>query len=145
MQPYQPRRTAALDPMTHGEWTLKSYSIVHDASPFDASRFAAGLPLALACLPSPAITPARLGVGFVIQHQGRNIDDIVLGWWDRENELPLRVFVRDPADGDRWRPAKGSESVCVWDLEVIWNERQTYIATILGTASGQGRVEYLSL
>jgi hypothetical protein len=28
--------------------------------------------------------------------------------------------------------ADPSESVCVWDLEVIWAERQAYVDTLLG-------------
>lgn len=140
---YQPRPITPLDPVTHGDWTLKSYSIVYGPHAFDPSRFTDGRRLALACLPTPAVTPERLGVGFLIEHQGRDVDYLVLGWWDRENELPLRVFVCDPADGDGWRPARGSESVCVWDLQVIWAEREAYVWTVLGSDPGTRRKEYL--
>jgi hypothetical protein len=67
----------------------------------------------------------------------------VLGWWDRDNELPLRVFVRDTADGEGWRAARGSESVCVWDLQVIWAEREAYVATVMGADADAGRARYL--
>jgi hypothetical protein len=143
MRPYQPRAVARLAPVIHGDWTLKSYSIVYGTEPFDPARFTGGLPLALACLPQPAVTPDRLGVGFVIEHQGRQIDYLVLGWWDRQNELPLRIFVRDYADDGKWRPARGSESVCVWDLEVIWHERQAYVDTVMRADSTDGEDRYL--
>ena len=64
-------------------------------------------------------------------HRARNVVH-VLRWWDRENELPIRVWVAEQDGGPpRWRPAQGSESVCVWDLDVIWHERQASVRTLL--------------
>ena len=143
MHPYQPRPIAPLGLVRHGDWTLKSYSITFGSAAFAPARFAEGRRLALESLPTPAVTPDRSGVGFLIEHQGRNIDYLVLAWWDRENELPLRVFVRDDRAGEAWRPARGSESVCVWDLQVIWAEREAYVATVLATDTEKGKEEYL--
>ncbi len=84
--------------------------------------------MAMAELPQPAQIVGRPGLGFLICHQGRTGDYTILCWWDRENELPIRVFVRDDQG---WRPARGSESVCVWDLEVIWHERCAYVESML--------------
>src|SRR5687767_2888905 len=118
VQPYSPRPITPLDTIRSGDWALKAYAIVYGGGAFAASRFDDGRHMALASLPEPAVAAGRPGVGFIIEHQGRNVDYLVLGWWDRENELPLRVFVRDASDGEGWRPARGSESVCVWDLQV---------------------------
>ena len=30
-----------------------------------------------------------------------------------------------------WRPAGVNESFCVWDLRVIWWEREAYVGTML--------------
>jgi hypothetical protein len=132
MQPFSPRPTLLLDPIVREGWRLKQYSIVFGDSAFNRLRFDSGLTAALAELPAPAIAPDRPGVGFVILHQGRDIDYIVLAWWDRENELPLRVFVRERVAGKPWRPARGSESVCVWDLQVLAAERDAYVETVMG-------------
>jgi hypothetical protein len=70
-------------------------------------------------------------------HQGRG-DYLVLGWWDNENELPLRVLVWGESG---WREARGSESVCVWDLRILWHERDAYVATVL---SGRDPADYLA-
>jgi hypothetical protein len=67
----------------------------------------------------------------------------VLGWWDRENELPLRVFVSPDLSAGSWRRSEGSESVCVWDLEILWAEREFYVATVLKPGSGDV-AEYLA-
>lgn len=125
---------------------MKRYSIRYGHAPFDPSRFDEGRALAIAALPTPATASGRCGVGFVIEHQGDNVDYLVLGWWDRDNELPLRVYVRDGVQ--LWRPARGGESVCVWDLQVIWAERQAYVGTVMapdGTADAYLRHDTLSL
>ena len=136
MHPYHPRTIRFHGVRPHGEWRVKLYSITYDAAhPLEWPRFQAGLELAFGELPRPEWEEGRAGVGFVIAHQGRNADYAVLGWWDRENELPVRVFIRDGAQG--WRAARGGESFCVWDLQVLWAEREAYVATVLAPgASG---------
>ena len=69
----------------------------------------------------------------MIAHQGRTALYCVLGWWDNENELPLEVFVRGREPGAEWHLARGPESVCVWDLQVIAFERDAYVATVLSS------------
>lgn len=130
MQPYQPRAIAFVELRSVRDWQLKIYSVRYGQSPLDWGRFKTGLAVAEAALPTPAVTPARPGVGFMILHQGRTGNYVVLAWWDQENELPLRVFVQRSAS-EAWRPARDSESICVWDLEVIAHERNAYVASVL--------------
>lgn len=125
---YEPRPLAFLEVRTVRGFRLKCYSIRHGERPLDLETFEAGLKRAEDELPTPPINAERPGVGFVIMHQGRTGDYLILCWWDRENELPLRVFIRDR---DGWRAAAGGESVCVWDLRVIWWEREAYVSTVL--------------
>lgn len=123
-----------------GAWRLKEYAITLENTPLHETDFEAGVRAALDCLPSAAVAAARPGVGMLLLHAGRGALYVVLAWWDNENELPLRVFVR--ADGERtWRPAGSHESVCVWDLEVIGFERQAYTETVL--AADSDIAEYL--
>lgn len=133
--PYAPRPIRFRGLRRHGDWRLKEYTIVYGDGRLNEADYAAGLPGALAALPSPAVEPQRPGVGFLIVHQGRGATYIVLAWWDNENELPLRVFVRNH-DEAAWRPAAGSESVCVWDLLVIAFERDAYVRCVLSSAGG---------
>ena len=134
MPPFKPyiarpiRYTGLAEP--HG-YCIKTYAVVYGSGPFRDNDFAEGLRLAFDTLPQPAVTEVRPGVGFAIAHQGNGADYSVLAWWDNENELPLRVFVREQRAGATWRPARGGESVCVWDLEVIGYERQAYVETLL--------------
>lgn len=137
---YRPRPTV-FDGVRESEgWRLKEWRITDGKSPLDPSRFDDALRLVFAELPSPAVTRERPGVGFLILHQATGMDYAVIGWWDRENECPIRVFV-DLGDG--WRPAEGGESVCVWDLEVIHRERELYVQWIIGNPDGPDIEAYL--
>jgi hypothetical protein len=129
MQPFAPRPIRFLRVHEYRGWRIKLYSIVlPEAS--GKPDFESGLTLALGALPDAAQTTSRPGVGFCVLHAGRGADYAVLGWWDRENELPVRVFVR-PHDEPAWRPAQGAESFCVWDLQVVAFERDAYVQTLL--------------
>ena len=136
---YQPRPIEFRGLRRLGDWRLKVYSVIY--RPPGASDAAAALDAALydraiesfvgPALPTPAVTRERAGAGFVICHQGRGWHYLVLCWWDRENELPMRIWVR-PRDGSAdWRPARGDESICVWDLQLIAAEREAYVRLVL--------------
>lgn len=130
MRPFAPREVTFLGVREIGAWALKVYGVRVPGPPLDRSGFDRALDLAAAALPPPALEDGRPGLGLFIAHQGRTGDYGVLGWWDHENELPLRIWVRR-SPSDPWRPAADDESVCVWDLEIIWEERQAWIQTML--------------
>jgi hypothetical protein len=131
VRPYQPRPIRAIGLIRHEGWRLRTYSILASPLANPLRAFRTGIDRVIAQLPEPPVTPARLGVGFLILHHGRGVDYTVIGWWDNENELPIRLVVRDQKRGSRWRRPKAHEAVCVWDLDVIWAERNAYIYTAL--------------
>ncbi len=144
MQPFRPR-PARFHGLRHREgWRLKLYSIVHDGAPAELAAFEEGIGLAVRALPLPAATEERPGAGFVIAHRGRTAFYVVLAWWDRENELPLRVWIRAADGGEAWRPAEGGESFCAWDLQVLWFEREAYVATVLAEGGADPVRDYLA-
>jgi hypothetical protein len=143
VEPFRPRTIRSHGVHLVSGWRVKLYSISHDGSAIKWKEFQEGFRLARATMPSPATTPGRLGAAFCIAHHGKTADYVVLAWWDRENELPIRVFVRPPSAGARWRPARESESVCVWDLEIIWEEREAYVETVLAKDGRAREKEYV--
>jgi hypothetical protein len=138
MTPFAPRPTTFLGVESHRGYSLKLFSIMYGEKPYCRDEFDAGFALALEALPQPAVTAGRPGAGFVILHQGKTGHYLILCRWDNENELPTKVFVTDE---NGWRPATG-ESFCVWDLVVMWREREAYVGTVLG---GKSVADYLSL
>lgn len=145
MRVYQPRPIRFHEIRTMAGYRLKLYSIVDGKQPINWNRFESGCDLVMRLLPKKVTTPERPGVGFLIAHQGYRYDYVVLGWWDRENELPTRIAVRKQAVGARWRLVKGSESFCVWDIQVIAHERDAYVASMLtGNKLMDATEKYLS-
>ncbi len=130
---YQPRIVRSDTPVAHNGYRLKTYTIRRKSDPFDRAPFEEGIQLALQALPEPARTNVRPALGFIILHQGRGKNYVVVSWWDHENELPTRVFVNE---GTGWKKGDNNESFCVWDLEIMWYERQAYIATMLSGVTG---------
>lgn len=142
MRPFSPRPIRSLGPVAVGDWILKRYSICLGGESVDPADFEPAFEMACASLPSPDRNDRRPGVGFVIFHAGRGADYAVLGWWDRENEMPVRIFVREHAPAATWRKGLGDESFCVWDLQVIAFERDAYVQTLLADPP-LGRDAYL--
>ena len=131
-EPYAPRPIRSLGVHAHASYRIKLYAITYGAQPLDRATYDEALPLAVRDLPQPAITKTRPGVGFAIFHQGRGWRYLVLNWWDNENELPQRIWVRERDDPHaRWRRAAPDQSICVWDLQVIWFEREMYVKHVL--------------
>ncbi len=64
---------------------------------------------------------------FAIFHDGATLRYLVLGWWGNDNELFTAVSVLT-ATG--WVEDAGRFSFCVWDLEVMWHERNAFIAHV---------------
>lgn len=125
---YQPRPLTFLGVESVAGYLLKIYAIREADQALESARFADRCKLATGVLPQPPSTAERPGVGFAILHQANRVDYLILSWWDRQNELPTRVFVRG---SEGWRPATQSESFCVWDLRVVWWEREAYVGTVL--------------
>ena len=113
-----------------GGWRLKTYSIRYASAPLDSDLYEQCLSVEAARLPRPAESERSPGVGVAIFHQGRAVHYLVLGWWHNENEFPLRVFVRGFGDA-AWRPAGEHESICVWDFQILWFEREAYVRHVL--------------
>lgn len=126
--PFAPRAATFHGIVEHAGHRLKGYSVRYGERPVDWEEHHEGIELALAALPESKPMEGRPGLGFLIVHRGRAAEYVVLAWWDRQNELPVKVFVRNEGP---WRPAREGESFCVWDLEIVARERDAYVETVL--------------
>ncbi|WP_254048939.1 hypothetical protein, partial [Aliivibrio fischeri] len=64
---------------------------------------------------------------FVIFHNGASCKYLVLAWWGNDNELFTSVSVQ--VNGV-WVVDPTKYSFCLYDIEVMWKERNIYIETI---------------
>jgi enamine deaminase RidA (YjgF/YER057c/UK114 family) len=140
---FEERSTRFQGVIGHDGWRLKRYDITLDGEPVPQASFRDGISAALALLPRPATTPDRPGVGFLICHRGAHACYVVLCWWDNQNELLQHVLVRFDSDHSRWIDAEGRFSFCVWDLEVMWHERESFVRHVLTPSAGPEVERYL--
>jgi hypothetical protein len=129
--------------LAQGGWRLKRYDISLARGGAADDVFADAWIEACGLLPSPAITHDRPGIGFVIRHSGFGADYLVLCWWDNQNELLQRVLVRRYGE-PRWSDGTGRFSICVWDLQVIWYERNAFVKHVLSQKTGPDLQAYVA-
>jgi hypothetical protein len=85
-------------------------------------------------LPQPAVSPPdRYGLGFMIVHAANDVDFVVVCWWGAQNELTLRVLTAPAGQPHRLRQHSNMDGPigCVWDLGVIWAEREAWTKHIM--------------
>lgn len=138
-EPFLPRPIRVLDPLEADGWQLKRYVVTLPGEALEAAASAEISATVLAALPLPARTCERPGIGFLIHHQGRGMHHAVLAWWERENELFTRVWLRPRGSAEGWEAATSGETACVWDLQIFSRERDAYVETML--APGGPRAE----
>ena len=119
---FQPRRTESqpgwLDPDG-----IKIYTISACDQPVEQAPYLARLADSKAQKPVDwAHVPA-----FAIFHDGATMRYLVLAWWGNDNELFTSVSVQT-ASG--WMEDPARYSFCVYDLEVIWQERNHFVESI---------------
>jgi hypothetical protein len=116
---YQPRKTWPLsncfDPQQ-----IKLYAISASGEPVDPQPFLARL----AAVKAARALDWESLPAFAIFHHGARMLYLVLCWWGNDNELFHSVSVLTDLG---WVEDPQRYSFCLYDLEVIWFERQTFI------------------
>lgn len=116
---FKPRRTES-SPGWLDEDGIKIYTVSADNSAVNQGKYLPRLAEVknLKAVDWP-VTPA-----FTIFHEGASVPYLVLAWWGNDNELFTSVsalldsaWVEDPA----------RFSFCLWDLEVMWFERNAFV------------------
>jgi len=69
---------------------------------------------------------------FAILHDGASMRYLVLGWWGNDNELFTSVSVETDTG---WVEDSARFSFCLWDMEVMWFERNAFVDTIYSDSS----------
>ena len=110
----------------------------------DQACITAAESIAAQTLPLPAVTENRYGVAFVTVHQAAMFNQIIVDWWERENELRHRVFQAWPEAPYDFREITASgEAFCVWELKVIAFERDAWMSHVLTPPGGTDWEGYL--
>lgn len=102
---------------------IKIYTVSARHQTVDQSAFVARL----AEVKTQKALPWSSIPAFVIFHEGTSALYLVLAWWGNDNELFTSVSAKTESG---WVEDPARYSVCVWDLEIIWQERNYFVEMI---------------
>lgn len=144
VSPHRPRPIRFLELATIGDWRIKVYGISQDRPIPERACMERAPAIARSVLPEPAVTEDRYGVGFVVVHQARLFNQILVDWWERENELRHHVFKAEPPKPHDFKNITATgEAFCLWELRVLGFEREAWMQTMLKTSPGPSLDAYL--
>ena len=140
---FRPRPVRFLELLEFGEWRLKLYGLTAEHTRLLPELVQEAKKLARLVLPADGVAADAYGVGFVGVHCGIDANLIFIDWWANENELHHHVFTSSldkPLDMTR---APDGFTACVFDLQVIWFERNAWIEKVLANPDGPDVEGYL--
>lgn len=138
------RPVRCVEVFEHAGWRIKLYAIAESDVPVGAAWLGLARALARETLPTDAGAAGRHGAAFVTVHVARMFNQIIVDWWERDNELRHRVFKAAPDAPTAFREITASgEAFCVWELAVIGFEREAWVETVLENPSGPDVGDYL--
>ena len=129
----------------HRGWRTKLYGICETEQFPDEACLEAAIEIAAQTLPHPAASPDRYGLAFVTVPQARPFNQIIVDWWERNNELRHRVFKALPEAPYAFKEiTETGEAFCVWELRVLAFERAAWLDFILNPPEGADIDGYLA-
>jgi len=140
-------RSRSIEPLPLWEdagWRIKPYVIRYAARGIDDAAVAAARETLAGRLP-PIADGDHYGAGFAGLHFGKTANFAFIDWWASENELHHHVFISPLDRPSDLRDATATGlTACVWDLELIWFERQAWARHALGPAGQRSLAAYLA-
>jgi len=125
---YNPRSIRFLALEEIRDWRVKLYGIRDRDDEPEGELIAVARKLAGQTLPCPSVTPARPGCALVVVHQAAAFNQILVDWWEQENELRHHVFKARPHAPTEFEDITATgEAFCVWELRILAHEREAWI------------------
>ncbi len=143
-EPFRPQPVHFLELWEHGGWRLKVYGISRRHQQPSAALVAAAKRIAAECLPPDCDHQGAHGVGFLSVHEGHDENFVFVNWWRRESELQRHVYRSAPGVPDELENVTaGGTAGTVWDLQILWFERNAWVEKVLGNPRGPDVELYL--
>lgn len=138
---FRPRPARFLGIEEFGDWRMKVYGLTAEHQRLLPELITEAKKLARNVVPQTLSD--EYGVGFIGVHCGRDSNFVFIDWWANENELHHHVFCSSLEQPLDLRRAAEGVSACVWDLQVIWFERNAWVDKVLNNARGPDLDAYL--
>lgn len=145
LQPYRPKAIRFLELWKDDGWEIKVYGISAINAEVEHRLLEIGKATARWALPRPPIAADRYGVACLTIHPSVLFNQIIVDWWERNNELRHRVFKAAPETPYEFEDITATgEAFCTWELRVLGFERQAWIDNMLVNPDGPDIEKYLS-
>lgn len=143
-EPFRALPVSFLELWETGEWRLKVYGISyhHQRPPLELIRAAKAV--VAQRLPASPEAAGAYGVGFLGVHEARDANFVFVDWWAGENELRHHVYRSTPEHpADLQYVSDAGIGGCVWDLQLVWFERNAWVEKVLANPRGPDIEAYL--
>ncbi len=143
---YAPRSFKFLKLVEKHGFRIKLYGIRYGGGDVDKPLIDGALPILLDRLASASQGQQHYGVGFGCIHQGKTGDFAFIDWWADENELHHHAYVSTAASPGKFRYVTPTGLIaCVWDLRLMWFEREAWVNCALRKGERPDLDGYLAL
>lgn len=142
---YKPRCIRFLERYQHDEWTLKIYSISYKNERVDQSNVEeAKIHLTEWLSKSKVYGLEIYSIATMIVHEGKEGFYVILNWWIDENMMQNFVYLKKYSEPEFVLYSDRGMTTCVWELEVIWHERNAWVKHVLMQHENPDVEAYLS-
>jgi hypothetical protein len=117
LHPHSPKTIRFIELWEEWGWRTKLYGIHGPNMEIGARLQQIAKNIAQETLPQPSIIADRYGLAFVTIHPSPMFNQIIIDWWERDNELRHRVFKANPDTPFLFQDITATgEAFCVWEL-----------------------------
>lgn len=135
LTPHQPRPIRYVHPIQGSEYTIKVYWISAYEEVPDETLISMAEEFVLSEFQNLAGQDHH-GYGFMIVHQGRDGNYIVLDWWVGENMIKQKIYHAPLEMPYAFSDFSGTGIVtCVWEVQVLAFEANAWKETVLSNQS----------
>ena len=128
---YIPRPIRFVELYTIGDWKIKMYSIsIHGEIVSPKNIQLAKYNLESWLKKSTMYELEKYNVATLILHEGKEGCFAIINWWIDENMLQHFVYLFD-TNGDIRLFSNHGIITCVWELAVLWHERNAWVTHVL--------------
>ncbi len=142
--PHLPRPIRFVEHLEVDGWRLKLYGISQLTEYPDRAYLDEAVAIARRVLPQPASNDHRYGHAFACVHQATAFNQVIVDWWEHDNELRHHVFKAEAGTLDFEDITALGEAFCIWELRILAFERDAWIREVLWNPSGPDLDAYAS-
>jgi hypothetical protein len=133
MTKYTKRPIRFLEVHRVNDWRVKIYSISNRSEVVSKENLAYGKANIENWLKNSSLTNLKnYKIATLMLHEGKEGCFAILNWWIDESMIQQFIYLADKSNPSEFRIYSGTGIItCVWELSVIWFERNAWVEHVL--------------